>query len=233
MLHQQPGDLSPSPSPQYSMGKPGVPIRGAVVSASQETDDVRDTVSGPYAAVLWPFAAFRACFDNVAAAVALESLEAFLASPHAWCPVPDSCADSSPVNSQGASKHRRKRQVPPTPWTQAHPTAVFRPRTSVRLLMLNQKVSVFFLRLRVPRPLHLLPIYTLCSFPFHLRPFNRLAVAQEACVHARYYYFILAKIDLPTKQTKRRCPYLLMPLSLFAPRPALSPSLTRPLARSP
>ena len=47
--------------------------------------------------------------------------------------------DSGEDGTDSRTKATQKRQVPPTPWTQAHPTAAHRPRTSVRMLMLNQK----------------------------------------------------------------------------------------------
>jgi len=115
-----------------------------IVSAPQVTDTVRDSMQGAYAVLLWPYAAFRTTLERVAEKIDIEALKAFLDSPHAWCHVVSAYDYVENANAAHA-KHGRKaarraaRIVPPTPWTQAHPTASHRPRTSVRVLMLNQK----------------------------------------------------------------------------------------------
>ena len=127
-----------SPSSVSSQGRhAGVsPIRPAVVSAIQETDKVRTSIEGPYAALMWPYAAFRNCFDHIATNIDLAVLEPFLQSTHAWCPTVGVSHAKTYPRGKGV---RSKRQAPQTPWTAAHPTAAYRPRTSVRVLMLNQK----------------------------------------------------------------------------------------------
>jgi len=86
----------------------------------------------------WPFAAFRNCFDHFAGRVELDVIKDFLQSPHAWIHKPSESYTGARI-PYGLRQQGHKRHVPPTPWTQAHPKAAYRPRTSVRKMMLNQK----------------------------------------------------------------------------------------------
>ena len=90
--------------------------------------------SGANSRTWWSFSDFRNCFEQIATHVDLQTLQSFLQSPHACIYVP--------IVTTRTNNRRMlygKQQVPATPWTQEHPTAACRPRTSVRILMLNQK----------------------------------------------------------------------------------------------
>jgi hypothetical protein len=137
-------EASVRPSTQKSVSFGGVPPQGhAVEDIDPSVSNTGDTPDQPAVHVsttgrYCPFSAFRHCFDHFAGKVDLNVIKEFLQSPHAWIQNPSASYPGARIPF-GLRQRRYKRQAPQTPWTQAHPTAAYRPRTSVRKLMLNQK----------------------------------------------------------------------------------------------
>ena len=94
--------------------------------------------SGASSSLLWPFKMFRDCFDRIAKEIDIKVLENFLDSHHGWCCIQRTAEDGN-IPSLGDTLGGAKRQLLRTPWTQEHPQAAVRPRTSVRKLVMQQK----------------------------------------------------------------------------------------------
>ena len=94
--------------------------------------------SGASSSLLWPFKMFRDCFDRIAKEIDIKVLENFLTSHHGWCCIQRTAEDGN-IPSLGDTLGGAKRQLLRTPWTQEHPQAAVRPRTSVRKLVMQQK----------------------------------------------------------------------------------------------
>jgi hypothetical protein len=140
-------EASVRPSTQKAVSFGGLPPQGLAVQDKKGLDpsvsSTGDTPDQPAVDVsttgrYWPFSAFRHCFDHFAGKVDLNVIKEFLQSPHAWIHNPSASYPGARIPF-GLRQRRHKGQAPQTPWTQAHPTAAYRPRTSVRKLMLNQK----------------------------------------------------------------------------------------------
>ena len=134
---------APQDSPAHAAVKPKTPksVSFGGHSAAHSPDQAHRSNQGTDGAQAEATrrAQYRECLDRVVSRMDLEPLESFLQSSHGWCQAHSSTFDLGEDSRESSKKAMQKRQIPPTPWTQAHPTAAHRPRTSVRVMMLNQK----------------------------------------------------------------------------------------------